>query len=696
MSHRRTGRSVFQYCTLKSPQLKNPLAPKNRLANIERWHVPKISSARLYNIPFSKRLLSMTCIVVDSIQAPGRHVYLFSTYSSINTLENKRAALCNNETRHDGSTNNVEKIPTKAHSIQHNLENVFQEVRDALDDNGYMTSELVCKALISVKQWNFSRTNSTSTTTAATNTSHHGLEITLQLMHYIMEQSGQEELWNDPEKCINFVKILESYIMSIRAKNTAEHCLPLVLGLLDRLETMIRVYPQIKPTLKSYNIAIDIVSKCKYRQDRIQEIDSLIERAREYCSEHPDSTSYNSLLFAYTQQDDIGSAAAAAQSENFLRKLQNNPNTQSLVDSVSYNIVINAWAKSDSTRRKNHRSFAAMRAENLLLEMQNHYANGCDHLRPTLVSFTSVIHAWSRISSKDVDAAQRATDILDLLDQSSKLDDDLRPNAYTFHAVMNAWSNSTLPNAAQNVEYFLNRMIEQYSDGDKGMMPSTISFSIAIKAWARTDARGNAAKALALLDHMLILSERGYPTAPDIATFNSILRAIANDSEKVEKISDAIKILELMKDMKLSPDLATYNNVLRCCMTTTINNNDATAKQKAVRLATETLVNIRKAPGIIPDPYTFNYYIKVCDRLTTGDEKIKLIRTAFQFCIESQQISAPVLSIMKNALTPKELQDITRMDNVRALQIDDFPVEWRRGVTKPQSSSRRGNKKSSS
>jgi hypothetical protein len=324
--------------------------------------------------------------------------------------------------------------------------------------------------------------------------------------------------------------------------------------------------------------------------------------------------------------------------------------------------------------------------------MQKRYVNGCTNIRPNLVTFTSVINAWSRISAKDVDAAQRATDILDLLDQSSKFDDNLRPNAYTFHAVMNAWSNSTLPHAAKRVESYLDQMIERFSAGDKGMMPSTISFSIAIKAWARSDDRGNATKALALLHHMILLSKEGYPAAPDVATLSSVLRAVANDSSKVEKISDAMKILEFVKDLKLSPDLTIYNNILRCCMTT--RSDDVAIMQKSVRLATETLVNIRKTPGITPDPYTFNYYIKVCDRLTCGDEKIKLIRTAFQFCIDSQQFSAPVLSIMKNALTPQELQDIIKIEGVSELQIDDFPAAWKSEVKKARSSSRHRNTKS--
>jgi hypothetical protein len=586
------------------------------------------------------------------------------------------------------------RVPSTSFSIQH-LQTISQKIIDSYDTSGGHESwDLLHEALICMDQWCLSQSTASSSIQSTAPTckakkANDSLaeEIMLKLLHHIMDRTNQESIWNHPCCCETFVRVLESYIVIIRGTSIpAEKCLPVVLDLLDRVEKMTKFHSNMQPTLKSYNVAMDILSKCKNRQDSIREIEQLMERAKVYCSQLPDATSYNSLLYAISQQGDhagSSSSSVAAQCEAFLRRMQSNPNTKSLVDSVTYNIVIHAWAKSDSMPRKNQMSFAAMRAESLLLEMQKHYVNGCDHLRPSLVSFTSVIHAWSRISAKDVDAAQRAEHILEMLHESSKVDDKLRPNAYTFHAIMNAWSNSTLPGAARRVEYFLDQMIERFSKGEKGVIPSTISFSIAIKAWARTDDRGNSEKALALLDQMLILSKEGYRTEPDIGTLNSVLRAIANDSSNVEKVSDAKKVLDLIQKMKLRPDLSTYNNVLRCCMTT--RSDDAEIRQRSVRLATETLLNIKKTSGISPDPYTFNYFIKVCDRLTLGDEKIKLIKAAFQYCIEAKQFSAPVLSIMKNSLTPQELQSIMGRKRAGECRIDDFPPEWGMGVQKAKS-----------
>jgi len=92
------------------------------------------------------------------------------------------------------------------------------------------------------------------------------------------------------------------------------------------------------------------------------------------------------------------------------------------------------------------------------------------------------------------------------------------------------------------------------------------------------------------------------------------------------------------------------------------------------------------------------FFIKVCDRLCNDEdyrddgggsssgesEKLKLIKAAFQFCIESGQFSNPVLSILKNTLGHESLKDVLRMkeDEHRSLQnlmISDFPTEWSNG-----------------
>jgi len=505
----------------------------------------------------------------------------------------------------------------------------------------------------------------------ASSTSQKGVENGGKIIHRLIDEI--EHGSSAEPSCFNLVQVMESFMMSSRRYLKPDRFSSLALDLLNRLD---RLNNAVKPTQVMYNISLDALSKSG-RRDSISAIENILQRMEKSSDVVPNTSSYNCLLYAHSQHRQNG---APKKCEALLRRMQQNQeHTTAHVDTVSYNIVINCWAKSNDDH-------AANRAEMLLREMQDNYSSGQLSVKPNLVSFTSVSDAWSRSSSKDVEAAQRAEAILDLLQELSELDEELRPNAFTFHVVMNAWSQSSLPGAATNAERLLDNMIERNRAGDKRLKPGKISFAICIKAWAGSGQIGSSEKALALLKRMQTWSkESEYNIAPDIGMFNSVLRALANDSD-VDKATKAEDILLQIESLNLRPDLTTYNNILRCCGTT--RSDDDGTKRSAVRIATETLLRIQKAHEIIPDPYTFNFFIKVCDRLTSGNEKLKLIKVAFHYCTKCGQFSAPVLSLMKNALTPNELKNILRIEdnrNLQDLRVADFPKEWSRASDKRDS-----------
>jgi len=258
------------------------------------------------------------------------------------------------------------------------------------------------------------------------------------------------------------------------------------------------------------------------------------------------------------------------------------------------------------------------------------------------------------------------------------------------------------PGVGRRAEGLLEEMIKRCGSGvedeDEVVVPGTIAFSICIKAWAHSGERGASARALALLRTMMELdgtaihpgSRTVYRTQPDVGTINAVLRSLANDDSDPFKTVEAERLLAQMEDSGLTPDLQTYNLILRCCCT--MRSEDVSVRSDAVRLATQVLLELRrgegKRGGIGPDPYTFNFFIKVCDRLCPvdgkDDTKTKLIRAAFQFCTETGQFREPVLSILKNTLGVRDLRDVLRMEeddrrSVQNLKIADFPLEWSQG-----------------
>ncbi len=514
-----------------------------------------------------------------------------------------------------------------------------------------------------------------------------------------------------PNKIFTFKKwvtLAESFLMTVQRQRNLDRIkfCTIALEILKHLESSPSLTPKLdldhtdpeiqQSILKMYNMTLDSMAKSN-RSDSIARIQQLLRHMNDQSSTSPEpnSSSYNSLLNAYANSMPRSSKESAKKCEHELRKMLRNSKLKSLVDTVSYNIVINAWGKSNDTH-------AANRAEMLLQEMQEHHSNqsttnvlqttnnpltnteilgSAASIKPNLVSFTSVISAWSRFSGTDVEAAQRAEDIFNLLDELSVLDPELRPNAFTFHAVMNAFSKSSLPGAATKAQDLLDKMLERYKAGEDGAKPNRISFSICIMTWSKSEESGKSQRATILLKQMQELSREGYDTLPDIGIYNSILRAFANDNDE-DKATKAEQILEQIEISNLKPDLITYNNVLRCCCST--KSDDRQLQRNAVRIATHTLLKIQKG-GIKPDPYTFNFFIKACDRLSGGNEKLKLIKAAFLYCIESGQFSPPVLSLLKNALNPKELKNILQLPNETNLQylsVDNFPKGWSSGYKK--------------
>lgn len=454
------------------------------------------------------------------------------------------------------------------------------------------------------------------------------------------------------------------------------------------------------PNLKTYNMVIDSISKSK-RKDAITLIHSLLSYMEQTSNSTnnitPDIISYNSLLYAYSQNSSNDPCAAHA-CETILRALP-----PSLTDTISYNITMRAWNRSKD-------KYAPNRAEALLYEMQEHtnYVSYGDDdtgpsIRPNHVSFTTVIDAWGK--SKDLDAAERSEELLDLMERLGRQGlEGLKPNIMTYNAVLNAWASSPLPHSARRAERILMGMIERCGNDElrdiensSVVVPGTISFSICIKAWAHSDERGASTHTLALLQTMLDIDGTSFykfRTSPDVGTFNMVLRSLANDSDP-SKTVHAERLLKQMEHLNLNPDLQTFNQVLRCCCTT--RTEDDIVKRGAVRLATQVLLELRRGEGrrggVKPDPYTFNFFIKVCDRLCVGTEgvsstaiggggeKQKLIMAAFHFCIESGQFSEPVLSILKNTLGVKALRHVLRIENddhrcIQNLRISDFPSQW--------------------
>lgn len=111
-----------------------------------------------------------------------------------------------------------------------------------------------------------------------------------------------------------------------------------------------------------------------------------------------------------------------------MHKMHEDGNVFAKPDTITYNVVINAWAKSGGKG-------AAAEAEKLLAKMQKLHAAGDPDIKPNVVTYGAVIDSYAKCGEKG--AAAKADTLLARMIQLYQSDpvanSDLRPNTYVFN-----------------------------------------------------------------------------------------------------------------------------------------------------------------------------------------------------------------------------------------------------------------------
>jgi hypothetical protein len=152
----------------------------------------------------------------------------------------------------------------------------------------------------------------------------------------------------------------------------------------------------------------------------------------------PDKYTFNTVIHAYSK---TGGKEAATKAQDLLlrmQKMHKEGNVLAKADTITYNCVINCWAKS------NRGGDAANEAEKLLNKMHRLYEMGDPDVKPNVVTYGAVIDAFAKSGQRG--AASKADGLLANMIRSHQSDPfkhaDLCPNTYVFNTVINCWSKS--------------------------------------------------------------------------------------------------------------------------------------------------------------------------------------------------------------------------------------------------------------
>jgi hypothetical protein len=254
--------------------------------------------------------------------------------------------------------------------------------------------------------------------------------------------------------------------------------------------------------------------------------------------------------------------------------------------------VINCWVVSDMES-------ATERAERVLHFAETLSEDGDKHLQPSYDGYTSVIQAWAKSCRNE--APERIQRHMRKMQQRhDDGDSDFKLDAQIFSALIEAYAtsgrddaklmanavfdnapsehrNTRLYNAlifaqggdAIQAESILNKMHEQFLNGNSNTKPNTQTFNNLIMTWSKSGSPMAAWRADSIFQRMEELSRKGeLDVKPDSKTFDTVIATLTNDwgADAARKVD---RYLELVKEYYQSgatdcmPSVASYTEAIR-------------------------------------------------------------------------------------------------------------------------------------
>lgn len=146
-------------------------------------------------------------------------------------------------------------------------------------------------------------------------------------------------------------------------------------------------------------------------------------------------------------------------------RLHKGGNPDVKVDTISFNAVLDAWARSGDR-------VAPRRAEQILNHMDELFRAGNKGVKPDRYTYNTLINVWAKSGERG--SAARAENVLLVMEKRFREgDQDFKPNTRTYTSVIDAWAKSGEKGAARRAEQILNNMISRYeAAGDPDVKPN--------------------------------------------------------------------------------------------------------------------------------------------------------------------------------------------------------------------------------
>lgn len=345
-------------------------------------------------------------------------------------------------------------------------------------------------------------------------------------------------------------------------------------------------------------VNVGTVESAQCAQDRILDMTKLWGRDTSGTIPRPDTVSYNTTLRAWSQALHTTLLGESSNSKNkktatlcaekadellrFMQSIQDTtakeaPSSQHQRPSLSptrtsFNIVINAWARTGNVER----------VESLLKHMEREASdvnkgNNTVDIYPCRYTFKSVIKAYKNSKGDKYKKVAHIT-AMNMLRIMEDLDEqfymDVRPDTDVLNDVISCWLSSGEKDAPIQIDALVERMKQLSEAGDFHIQPTALTYKMAIEAWTSTAVVDKEAPTRAEhhLRQMVKLAQENAMNNKNVilssSDFDTVLSLYSKYQSTEESTQKAMDILTLMQDCCTSgmpwvkPTFHTYKYLL--------------------------------------------------------------------------------------------------------------------------------------
>lgn len=396
-----------------------------------------------------------------------------------------------------------------------------------------------------------------------------------------------------------------------------------------------------------------------------------------------DTMSYNSVMDGWAKSRAV---EAPLRVEELLAQLQQGSRHGLYPDTLSYNALVDAYAYSNKPERMD-------RLEQIWQDMQRMDQQQTDsddaasvpRVRPTVRSINSILHAYARQVPEDATYAPKALQILvDMKRQHEKVPDPaVQPDVMTYTTVMDAFARVGNVQAAEQADQLFSELQSLYeSTKNDRFRPSVYTYVTLLIAWSRSHAPQATTRASEILEALLADPH----VTPNARAFTAVI-ATWGRSRDVRKAPKAVQILQRMKALattnpEVAPSLYSYNSAMDCCARV---RGDSVQNTAALKMAFAIFQSLNADTAVQANHVTFGILLKNAGALLpAGDERNKIAIAVLKKAMAAGQVDPSVLINFQKAADASVVS--VTLEPLAAgqghLDFNKIPAAWNKHVQK--------------